>query len=562
MSLANQLIDLLKVCAFYSCLLTFHPVYSYCPLGLIGATDNQLISHSSQPADHTGATSLHRGDSPNPTQSADPMDNQLNSHASQPADHTGATSLHRGDSPNPTQSADPMDNQLISHSSQPADHTIATSLHRGDSPNPTQSADPMDNQLNSHASQPADHTVSTSSLRYNSPNPHQLADKTLLGPQPSLESEDSVENATQSKSEPSAIGDDICHTVVPLHSSMNTIPLFSDSTLTTEQQPHPLPSDVTDQLGGSPTGSPPMSQSPDSSPIPSESQTQSALDHSPISSPIPTQSQAQSALDHSPISSPIPSQSQTQYTFNNSPISSPIPSQSQTQYTLNNSPISSPIPIQSQTQSSPDESPTSSPNTPIPYKHLSETPPSDQSYNPTTSDALPSQPDISDNIQEYSQTPLTESPPTLGPTTPPPSDRPYKHVPSHSASPPPMDLQASVEIDSHTTGNFPPELLGNPISDDKISSLDAILGSSFPDLEEKNHVKPQTEPYPHDTESKAMDQMNEYSNPLLEGSGDSENEFFFGSARKKEPPPIESDSKPTQKSLFEDSDDDLEWLNN
>ena len=318
-----------------------------------------------------------------------------------------------------------------------------------------------------------------------------------------MESEDSVDDTVQTKLESSSVTDvDIHHTVVPLHSAIDSVPL-PDSTLSTDQQT-PQPHDT---YNSSPVDNPTMY-------------------HSPISSPIPIQKQTQSALDQSPIGSPITSRTPIEL----SPSSSPIP-----------------------------------------YQHLSKSPPSSQSPNPsihTISDPIQLKPDISDNIQEYLQTPLTESPPFLSPISTPPLDCSYKHVTTHSASPPPMDIPAPLGGgDSLRTGNFSPELIDKHFSystiDDTTSSLDPIIGISFPSLQESINVKPQTKPYSYDTESKTMDASDVIpeSNPLLDGSGDSENEIFFGPAKKKEPPPMEPE-KPTQNSLFEDSDDDLDWLNN
>ena len=241
-------------------------------------------------------------------------------------------------------------------------------------------------------------------------------------------------------------------------------------------------------------------------------------------------------------------------------FSTPLDQSPGTSPRLDQSPSTSPIPNQYESNSQAlDQSPT---NSPTPNQHPTTSPPLDQSTTSPIPDLYPKAtgPDISDSIREYS--PTTETVPPSH-ESPPPDDHPYvKHLPSHPSSPPPMDLQSSLQ-DPLTTGNFSPDLVGrhfdSPLSEeDKISSLDALLGSSFPSLDGPS--KPRVQKTTVDTMDTPKDTI--VSNPLLDGSSDSESDIF-GSTKKKPSPPLD-DEKPDKspgKALFEDSgDDDLDWL--
>ena len=465
-----------------------------------------------QSADQLITSSSPRVDSPVPQQSADLSVTSSSPRVDSPvpqqsADLSVTSSSPRVDSPVPQQSADlsvtsssPRVDSPVPQQS--ADQLITSSSPRLESPIPQQSADrpvTSSSRLDSPVpQQSADLSVTSSSSRLESSIPQQSADQSVTSSSPRLDSrpantriisvefEDSVDTVQDKPVSSTEITNNIYHTVVPIHSDIET----------DQQTPQPNLSPVDQTISSSPP-----------------------LDRSPISSPIPIESKTQSAPDQSPISSP------------------------------------------NSTKTPPYLSPNSSP---VPYQYLSQSPPSHiPLFNPPSN-----MPDISDNIQEYSQSSQRQSPPPqTTPTSPPPSDRSYKPLASHSASPPPMDLQTSIGGEPLTTGNFSPELIdrhfSNPLSDDKISSLDAILESSFPSLEVNSKVKPETKQYSHDT-TNTMDvsDVNTESNPLLEGSGDSENEIFMGPAKKKEPPPIELEKPIQSNSLFEDSDDDLDWLNN
>ncbi|KAI6649703.1 FK506-binding protein 15 [Oopsacas minuta] len=498
------------------------------------------INLSSSPTPQQSAD-INLSSSPTPQQSAD-------THLSSSPTPQQSADINLSSSPTPQQSADinPSSSPTPQQSADPSLSSSSTPQKSADT-NPRSSSNPLQSPI--HQSLESDNSKVDTSKTYTRPISETFG---------YVEDENRVEDTNLSGST------QIHDTVIPISSAFESAPLTSNPQPVVTDKPR-YHKEVTssDEIFSSP-----LDQSPSTSPIPNQY---------PSTSPIPNQYPSFSPpLDQSPSTSPIPNQY---------PSSSPIPNQYPSfSPPLDQSPSTSPIPNQYTTKSSPmEQSPSSSP---IPNQYPSKSPPLDQSpstslihnQSPSTS-PIPnqypsrsspslmtsSQPDISDSIQEYSS--VAEPIPSSGRDreSPPPADETFTHLPSHSSSsPPPIDDHTSSRSDDPlTTGNFSPELIekhfSSPLREELTSSLDAILGSSFPGQEARQ--KPQIEATTKSTMDAPPDTQ-VLSNPLLDGSSDSESDIF-GTSKKKESPPLmdEKPIKATGKSLFEDSDDELDWLN-